>query len=89
MNELFVYDNFNRVPVDEVESGDICALTGISDIMVSQHAMLYAAHAVVGLRMHPPLWVSWSNAQAVGGGCSRLLAHARAGRSSRRRGRCR
>lgn len=34
VNELFVYDNFNRVPVEEVQAGDICALTGISDIMV-------------------------------------------------------
>jgi predicted membrane GTPase involved in stress response len=27
--ELFVYDNFNRVPTDEVKAGDICALAGI------------------------------------------------------------
>lgn len=32
--ELFVYDNFHRVPVEEVQAGDICALTGIADIMV-------------------------------------------------------
>jgi hypothetical protein len=30
-----VYDNFSRVPVEEVQAGDICALTGISDIGVS------------------------------------------------------
>lgn len=35
VNELFVYDNFSRVPVEEVQAGDICALTGISDIGVS------------------------------------------------------
>jgi translation elongation factor EF-G len=34
VNELFVYDNFSRVPVDEVQAGDICALTGIQDILV-------------------------------------------------------
>jgi GTP-binding protein len=34
VNELFVYDNFLRVPVEEVQAGDICALTGIQDIMV-------------------------------------------------------
>ena len=34
VNELFVYDNFSRTPVDEVQAGDICALTGISDISV-------------------------------------------------------
>jgi GTP-binding protein len=36
VNELFVYDNFARVPVDEVAAGDICALTGISDIMIGE-----------------------------------------------------
>ena len=35
VNELFVYDNFSRVPVEEVQAGDICALTGIADIGVS------------------------------------------------------
>jgi predicted membrane GTPase involved in stress response len=34
VNELFVYDNFSRVPVEEVQAGDICAMTGISDIGV-------------------------------------------------------
>jgi GTP-binding protein len=34
VNELFVYDNFLRVPVEEVQAGDICALTGILDILV-------------------------------------------------------
>lgn len=36
VNELFVYDNFSRVPVEEVQAGDICALTGISDIMIGE-----------------------------------------------------
>jgi predicted membrane GTPase involved in stress response len=35
VNELFVYDNFSRVPVEEVQAGDICAFTGIGDIGVS------------------------------------------------------
>jgi len=30
-----VYENFSRVPADSVEAGDICAVCGISDIMVS------------------------------------------------------
>ena len=38
VNELFVYDNFSRTPVDEVQAGDICALTGIQDIMVGNCA---------------------------------------------------
>lgn len=35
VNELFVYDNFSRAAVEEVQAGDICALTGIADISVS------------------------------------------------------
>ncbi|KAG2434942.1 hypothetical protein HYH02_012139 [Chlamydomonas schloesseri] len=34
--ELFVYDNFSRVPVDEVAAGDICALSGIADIKIGE-----------------------------------------------------
>ena len=34
VNELFVYDNFSRVGVDEVQAGDICALTGIQDVTI-------------------------------------------------------
>lgn len=34
MSELFVYEKFNRIPVDTVEAGDICAVCGIDDIQV-------------------------------------------------------
>jgi len=34
VNELFVYDNFSRVGVDEVQAGDICALTGLQDVTI-------------------------------------------------------
>eukprot|EP00889_Picochlorum_renovo_P007069 jgi/Picre1/34099/NNA_001574.t1 len=34
VTELFVYDNFTRVPADEVHAGDICCLTGISDVSI-------------------------------------------------------
>lgn len=34
VSELFVYDNFIRVPVDSVAAGDICALSGLDDVMV-------------------------------------------------------
>jgi hypothetical protein len=40
VNEVFVYDNFSRVPVEEVQAGDICAITGIQDIGV-RHDMLF------------------------------------------------
>lgn len=39
VNELYVYDNFARVPVEEVEAGDICALSGIPDIAVRRGAV--------------------------------------------------
>ncbi|KAL3153995.1 putative elongation factor TypA-like svr3, chloroplastic [Trebouxia sp. C0010 RCD-2024] len=34
--ELFVYDNFNRVPAERVEAGDICAFTGLSDVGIGE-----------------------------------------------------
>ncbi|GJP44439.1 hypothetical protein CLOM_g3845 [Closterium sp. NIES-68] len=34
--ELFVYDNFARVPVDDVEAGDICALSGLPDVQIGE-----------------------------------------------------
>lgn len=47
VNELFVYDNFNRVQVDEVKAGDICAFTGIGDIGVSDFVCMQGAGAGV------------------------------------------
>lgn len=34
--ELFVYDNFNRVPAERVEAGDICAFTGLGDVGIGE-----------------------------------------------------
>jgi len=34
--ELFVYDNFSRVPVEQAEAGDICALTGLADVSIGE-----------------------------------------------------
>lgn len=34
--ELFVYDNFNRVPAERVEAGDICAFTGLNDVGIGE-----------------------------------------------------
>lgn len=36
VSELFVYEKFNRVPVDSVEAGDICAVCGINDIQIGE-----------------------------------------------------
>lgn len=34
ITELFVYDNFNRVPADSVQAGDICCVTGMADVSI-------------------------------------------------------
>ena len=36
ISELFVYDNFSRAAVDEVDAGDICAVTGLSDVGIGE-----------------------------------------------------
>lgn len=34
VSELFAYDNFTRVPVNFVNAGDICCLTGLPDVSI-------------------------------------------------------
>ena len=34
--ELYVYDNFARVPAESVLAGDICALTGLGDVTIGE-----------------------------------------------------
>ena len=34
ITELFVYNDFTRVAVDTVDAGDICAMTGISNVSI-------------------------------------------------------
>ncbi|KAK1288436.1 hypothetical protein QJS10_CPB19g01075 [Acorus calamus] len=36
ISELFVYESFSRVAVDTVEAGDICAVCGISDVLIGE-----------------------------------------------------
>ena len=36
ISELFVYDNFSRVPAERVEAGDICAFAGLSDASIGE-----------------------------------------------------
>lgn len=36
VSELFVYEKFNRVPVESVQAGDICAVCGIDDIQIGE-----------------------------------------------------
>eukprot|EP00976_Prorocentrum_cordatum_P079686 1183663-Prorocentrum_minimum.AAC.1 len=39
VGEVFVYDNFVRTNVNEVEAGDICAFSGIPDIKIGETVM--------------------------------------------------
>ena len=39
INELFVYENFVRTPVDKVEAGDICAVSGLDDVRIGETLM--------------------------------------------------
>lgn len=36
LNELFVFDNFQRSTVDCVEAGDICAIAGLEDVRIGE-----------------------------------------------------
>ncbi|XP_074583831.1 putative elongation factor TypA-like SVR3, chloroplastic [Curcuma longa] len=36
ISDLFVYENFSRVPTEQVQAGDICAVCGINDIMIGE-----------------------------------------------------
>lgn len=36
ISELFVYDNFSRVPAERVEAGDICAFAGLSNVGIGE-----------------------------------------------------
>ncbi|KAL3698888.1 hypothetical protein R1sor_012964 [Riccia sorocarpa] len=36
VSELFVYENFARVPADSVAAGDICALSGLEDVQIGE-----------------------------------------------------
>ncbi|KAK9810279.1 hypothetical protein WJX72_007818 [[Myrmecia] bisecta] len=36
IGEVFVYDNFNRVPAGRVDAGDICAITGLGEVSIGE-----------------------------------------------------
>ena len=70
VGELFVYDNFSRVAVDEVAAGDICALTGITDIMVGgadprERCTRAATNTLRTPTAPPPLTTTHARARAV------------------------
>ena len=41
VSELFVYDNFTKVPAEMVEARDICAICGINDVLVRIYVPLF------------------------------------------------
>jgi hypothetical protein len=75
VNELFVYDNFNRVPVEEVAAGDICALTGIQDISVGGGVggVGWGGGLVVGVVGGGAWWAAWSSVLSLGAVCAVCL----------------
>ncbi|GLJ54005.1 hypothetical protein SUGI_1155340 [Cryptomeria japonica] len=36
VSELFVYENFTKVPAEMVEAGDICVVCGINDVLIGE-----------------------------------------------------
>lgn len=68
VNELFVYDNFSRTPVEEVQAGDICALTGIQDISVGGAGLVWDRVGWVagGTGWLPARWAAfWSHCRSA------------------------
>ncbi len=70
ITELFVYDNFNKVAVEEVKAGDICALCGISvstsDTHIHTHTHLHTRDTRL---MHAHLRVAGCLASLDTGAC--------------------
>ena len=47
VSEVFVYENFMKVPAETVEAGDICAVCGIDDVLVCLNTPLFTFHKSV------------------------------------------
>ncbi|XP_057831592.1 putative elongation factor TypA-like SVR3, chloroplastic isoform X3 [Cryptomeria japonica] len=55
VSELFVYENFTKVPAEMVEAGDICALCGISDVLIGETlADKVNGSALPGIKIEEP-----------------------------------
>uniref|UniRef100_A0A7S0QZL3 Tr-type G domain-containing protein n=1 Tax=Pyramimonas obovata TaxID=1411642 RepID=A0A7S0QZL3_9CHLO len=54
VGEVFVYDNFVRTNVDEVEAGDICAFAGITDIKIGETVMTTGAVPLPTIEVEEP-----------------------------------
>lgn len=52
--ELFVFDNFKRKNVDQVEAGDICALCGIADVGIGETILSGEAVPMPSIKVEEP-----------------------------------
>jgi GTP-binding protein len=54
INELFVYNNFVRNPIDTVGAGDICAISGLGDVMIGETIMADGAMPLPTIKVEEP-----------------------------------
>jgi len=54
VGELFVYNNFIRTNVEEVSAGDICAFSGIGDVMIGETIMSTGAVPLPTIEVEEP-----------------------------------
>ncbi|GLJ40857.1 hypothetical protein SUGI_0845170 [Cryptomeria japonica] len=55
VNELFVYENFTKVPAEMVEAGDIYVVCGISDVLIGETlADKFDGLALPGIKIEEP-----------------------------------
>jgi GTP-binding protein len=55
VSEVFVYENFMKVPAETVEAGDICAVCGIDDVLIGETlADKVNGSALPGIKIEEP-----------------------------------
>lgn len=55
ISEVFVYENFMKVPAETVEAGDICAVCGIDDVLIGETlADKVNGSALPGIKVEEP-----------------------------------
>jgi GTP-binding protein len=54
INEVFIYNNFVRSPIDSVGAGDICAIAGLEDVMIGETIMVEGASPLPTIEVEEP-----------------------------------
>ena len=54
IGEVFVYNNFVRTAVDSVGAGDICAISGLEDVMIGETIMVEGAVPLPTIKVEEP-----------------------------------